>query len=309
MGTENETVTGQAQKYKTLVTDIGNEKITAAILNGNKLNIVAAAVGDGGGSYYLPTADMSALVNEVWRGPVASIETDNESANMLNVKIVVPGKAGGFTVRECGIVDDEGDLIAVCNMPDTQKAIITDGIAAALTILMHIVVTNGDALEFSLDPSIDTASATSAAFKIAADAWADAGDGLYRYRAEAVCDEATAMHTPLITMEIASLPLATACGLCPTVETVSGALRFWAMQIPAGEMAGTVMLIGQGGGSKAGDGSYVLPTATAYRLGGVKVGDGLVVDDEGTLSVDVASDEEVNETIDEALGEVFASET
>ena len=156
MDTENVVVTKQDRKYKTLVTDIGKEKMTNAILNGKKVNVVMAAVGDGGGSYYLPTADMTALVHEVWRGAIASKEINSKSSNMVDVKFVLPGTVGGFTAREAALIDDEGDMIAVCNLPDTEKAAIEDGIAAALTILMHIVMTNSDALTFTLDPTTDT---------------------------------------------------------------------------------------------------------------------------------------------------------
>lgn len=292
MDTENVVVTKQDRKYKTLVTDIGKEKMTNAILNGKKVNVVMAAVGDGGGSYYLPTADMTALVHEVWRGAIASKEINSKSSNMVDVKFVLPGTVGGFTAREAALIDDEGDMIAVCNLPDTEKAAIEDGIAAALTILMHIVMTNSDALTFTLDPTTDTASAVCVAFTIPHEAWQsaggaedDEGGGTYPCRADVACDEATAMHTPIATLDKACLAAAKACELCPTVETASGVLRFWAMKVPDGELTGSVLLVGQGGGGKSGDGSYTLPTATPFRLGGVKVGDGLTVDNEGKLSV------------------------
>ena len=218
---------------------------------------------------------------------------------------------GGFTAREAALIDDEGDMIAVCNLPDTEKAAIEDGIAAALTILMHIVMTNSDALTFTLDPTTDTASAVCVAFTIPHEAWQSAGNaeddesgGTYPCRADVTCDEATAMHTPIATLDKACLAAAKACELCPTVETASGVLRFWAMKVPDGELTGSVLLVGQGGGGKSGDGSYTLPTATPFRLGGVKVGDGLTVDNEGKLSVDAANTEETTG----ALNEVFGAE-
>lgn len=304
MDTENVVVSKQDRRYKTLVTDVGNQKMMDAVLNGTKVDIVAAAVGDGGGSYYVPTADMTALVGEVWRGAIASKEVNSKSPNMLDVKVVLPGNVGGFTVRECGIFDDEGDMLAVCNVPDTEKAVIEDGISAALTILMHIVMTNSDALSFTLDPSIDTASAIKTALTIPCEAWqpTEPGEasGAYPMYVEVACVEATAAHTPIVTLDIDSLAAAKACELCPTAEAVSGTLRFWAMAQPESDLTGSVLLMGQGGGG-SGDGSYTLPVATAYRLGGVKVGDGLVVDQEGTLSVDAANTEETTE----ALNEVF----
>lgn len=148
-----------SRKYKTLVTDIGNAKIANAALNGEKVNVTTAVVGDGGGAYYVPTADMTALVNEIWRGDIANKEINPASANMVDVKIVLDGTVGGFTVREIGLLDADGDLIAVCNTPDTEKAVILDGIAATLTLIMHVVFTNVDVVEFTVDPSVDNVSA------------------------------------------------------------------------------------------------------------------------------------------------------
>ena len=149
------------------------------------------------------------------------------------------------------------------------------------------------------------------AFTIPHEAWQsaggaedDEGGGTYPCRADVACDEATAMHTPIATLDKACLAAAKACELCPTVETASGVLRFWAMKVPDGELTGSVLLVGQGGGGKSGDGSYTLPTATPFRLGGVKVGDGLTVDNEGKLSVDAANTEETTG----ALNEVFGAE-
>lgn len=157
----NETVitVKDSRKYKTLVTDKGNAKIALAVLNGEKINVTTAVVGDGGGTYYSPTPDMTALKHEVWRGDIANKEINAASANMVDVKIVLDGSVGGFTVREIGLLDADGDLIAICNTPDTEKAVILDGIAATLTLIMHVVFTNVDAVEFQIDPSVDNISA------------------------------------------------------------------------------------------------------------------------------------------------------
>lgn len=148
-----------SRKYKTLVTDKGNAKIALAVLQGEKINVTTAVVGDGGGAYYSPTPDMTALKHEVWRGEIANQEINAASPNMVDVKIILDGSVGGFTVREIGLLDADGDLIAICNTPDTEKAVILDGIAATLTLMMHIVFTNVDVVEFQINPSVDNISA------------------------------------------------------------------------------------------------------------------------------------------------------
>lgn len=151
--------TRESHKYKTLVTYTGQAKIAAAALNGTKVNITTAVVGDGGGTYYAPTADMTELKNEVWRGEIANKKINSASANMIDVKVVLDGTVGGWTIREAGLIDEDGDLIAICNLPDTEKAVILDGVASALTILLHVVFTNVDVVTFAVDPSVDHVTA------------------------------------------------------------------------------------------------------------------------------------------------------
>ena len=132
----NVVITTDERKYKTMVTDLGNQKLAGYTLDGPKINITTAVVGDGGGSYYIPTPDMTEIKNEVWRGEIAEKKVNAVSPNMVDVKIVLDGTVGGFTVREVGLLDDSGNLIVVSNFPDTAKALILDGIASKLTLCM-----------------------------------------------------------------------------------------------------------------------------------------------------------------------------
>lgn len=159
MADETVIVTKDQRKYKTLVTDVGKAKIADAALNGKKVNIVEIAAGDGGGVYYVPTPDMTALKNEVWRGEISRKEINADSANMIDVRAVLDSTVGGFTVREAGLFDDEGALIAVCNMPDVEKAVILEGISAELEITLHVVFTDVDAVTFQVNPSKDAMTA------------------------------------------------------------------------------------------------------------------------------------------------------
>ena len=113
--------------YKTLATAAGKAKIAAAVESGGVVNVTQAAVGDGGGEYYVPTDDMTELKNEVWRGAIASKWINEDSPNMIDVKIIIPADAGGWTVREAAIFDADGTMICICNLPDTEKVIITTG--------------------------------------------------------------------------------------------------------------------------------------------------------------------------------------
>ena len=108
-------------KYGSIVTDVGIQLVTEAVMEGQKVNITTLAVGDGGGSYYKPNSTMTALKGEKWRGKVNRVEVNEKSPNMIDVVAVVPSDVGGWTIREMGVFDDaeEPNMIAVCNTPDT----------------------------------------------------------------------------------------------------------------------------------------------------------------------------------------------
>lgn len=141
-------------KYFTLVTDIGTRKMMQAVHEGKKISIVEFAVGDGNGESTEPDAGAAALRNEVWRGNVNGCRISGESENVMVVESLIPADVGGFTIREMGVFDDEGDLIAVCNTPETAKVHIVDGVLSELTLQMEIILTNADSVHLTLNPGI-----------------------------------------------------------------------------------------------------------------------------------------------------------
>lgn len=143
------------KKFGTIVTNEGAALIAECILTGKTLPITEAAAGDGGGAYYEPTTDQTALKGECWRGEIAGFALSEYSPNMIDVKIIIDDAVGGFTVREMGLFTDDGILFAVCNTPDTEKVSITGGIPGRLTMTMHIIVADASAVEVVINPDLD----------------------------------------------------------------------------------------------------------------------------------------------------------
>ena len=148
----------QEKRYGTKITAQGASRITACILAGTKLQITQAAAGDGGGGYYVPSVDQTALMGERWRGPIVSALQNPTVTNMLDVKIVIDDSVGNFVCREMGLFSEDGALIAVCNTPDTEKVAISTGVDGRLTMVMHIVVADSSVLEFTIVPALNTVS-------------------------------------------------------------------------------------------------------------------------------------------------------
>jgi len=159
--------TETTKTYGTKITTQGSALIAACIVNGTKLPISKAAAGDGNGAYYEPTVDQTTLKRELWRGDIASAAVNATTSNMIDVKIVIGDSVGNFTVREMALFDDDGNMIAVCNTPDTEKVDISAGVSGKLTMLMHIIVADASVLEFTITPSLDTVTADDLAAAIA----------------------------------------------------------------------------------------------------------------------------------------------
>lgn len=159
MTTQNEVaVNGGGKQYGTKLTVLGEAAIAGNILEGTKLDVVEIAAGDGGGGWYEPSAEQTALVGEVWRGEIAAYTLNPLNPKMVDIKGVIPSSDGGFTIRELGVFDRAGTLIGVCNTPDMEKARPDSGAGGKLDVIMHLIVTDANALNIVVKPSLDTVS-------------------------------------------------------------------------------------------------------------------------------------------------------
>jgi phage-related tail fiber protein len=147
-----------AENFYSILTAVGLAKIANAQVSGNKVDLTQIAVGDGGGTYYNPTQSDTHLKNEVWRGNIGSVEIDPENPNWIVIESYIPSTVGGFTVREVGIFDAEGDMIAIGKYPETFKPSLEEGASKDLLLRMIIEVTNASAVTMKVDPSVIIAS-------------------------------------------------------------------------------------------------------------------------------------------------------
>ena len=141
-------------KYKTVITKAGAIKLAAATVpNGKKVNFTAMAIGDGGGTLPAPDASQTKLVNEVWRHALNKISQDNKHQNYVIAELVIPPETGGFWMREMGLYDDTGTLIAVGNMAESYKPKLEEGSGRAQTVRMVIMVSDIESVELTIDTS------------------------------------------------------------------------------------------------------------------------------------------------------------
>ncbi|EPT2388431.1 phage tail-collar fiber domain-containing protein [Citrobacter freundii] len=139
-------------KFKTIITTAGAAKLAAATVpGGKKVNLTAMAVGDGGGALPEPNVGQVKLINEVWRHALNKISQDNKNKNYIVAELVIPPEVGGFWMRELGLYDDAGTLIAVANMAESYKPELAEGSGRAQTCRMVIIVSSIASVELSID--------------------------------------------------------------------------------------------------------------------------------------------------------------
>nr|WP_255330935.1 MULTISPECIES: phage tail protein [unclassified Serratia (in: enterobacteria)] len=141
-----------------MLTTVGTEKLAQAIITEVPVRITSIAVGDGAGQNYLPTADQTQLRRETWRGDINDLRSADDATNHVLAEGVVPADTGGWVVREIGLFDGDGDLIAISNYPDTIKPLPASGSGKQLYIQVHLVVDNVAALELIVNDDIVLAS-------------------------------------------------------------------------------------------------------------------------------------------------------
>ncbi|CAH3708578.1 tail fiber repeat 2 protein [Enterobacter hormaechei] len=142
-------------KYKTVITRAGAVKLAAATVpDGKKVNFTAMAIGDGGGTLPVPDPNQTKLVKEVWRHALNKISQDNKNKNYVVAELLIPPETGGFWMREMGLYDDTGTLIAVGNMAESYKPALAEGSGRAQTVRMVIMVSDIESVELTIDTSM-----------------------------------------------------------------------------------------------------------------------------------------------------------
>ncbi|EOW5873660.1 tail fiber protein [Escherichia coli O35:H10] len=139
-------------KFRTVITTAGAAKLAAATApGGRKVNITTMAVGDGGGKLPVPDAGQTGLIHEVWRHALNKISQDKRNSNYIIAELVIPPEVGGFWMRELGLYDDVGTLIAVANMAESYKPALAEGSGRSQTCRMVIIVSSVTSVELTID--------------------------------------------------------------------------------------------------------------------------------------------------------------
>lgn len=143
-----------AEQFGTMLTSIGKAKIANSIGFGTKINFTKFKLGDGGGSYYTPTEDQEDLKHVVYEGNITYITTNPKNSNQIIIKLSLPASVGGFFIREYGVFDDDGDMIAICKCSETYKPTLEEGAVKELAFNMILTISNINSIQLKIDKTL-----------------------------------------------------------------------------------------------------------------------------------------------------------
>ncbi|HGU0888687.1 TPA: phage tail protein [Escherichia coli] len=141
-------------KYYAILTNQGAARLANATMLGSKLNLTQMAVGDANGVLPTPDPAQTKLINQKRIAPLNLLSVDPNNQSQIIAEQIIPENEGGFWIREIGLYDDEGVLIAAANCPETYKPQLQEGSGRTQTIRMILVVTNTEAITLKIDPSV-----------------------------------------------------------------------------------------------------------------------------------------------------------
>ncbi|MGC6017122.1 phage tail protein [Providencia rettgeri] len=141
-------------KYFALLTKLGENLLAQATALGTKLELTHMAVGDGGGSLPTPDTNQTKLIAEKRRAAINTLFIDDKNKNQIIAEQIIPEQDGGWWIREIGLFDKAGNLIAVANCPETYKPQLAEGSGRTQSIRMVLIVSHTESVTLKIDPSV-----------------------------------------------------------------------------------------------------------------------------------------------------------
>lgn len=144
-----------AKKYYSTLTKIGLNAVARATTMNEKVKFSKFCLGD---AEINPDVNTTALGHEVWQGSISSIVVDENNPNWIVLTCIISATVGGFTIREVGIKDEDGNLLAVASYPETYKPVLAEGAGKDLIVRVILEVSNTDVVELKIDPTVSLAT-------------------------------------------------------------------------------------------------------------------------------------------------------
>jgi hypothetical protein len=144
----------QTSQFFAILTNIGTAKQANADALGIAWKITHMGVGDANGTDPIPSAAQTALIHERRRAPLNQLKVDPNNAAIIIAEQIIPEDVGGWWIREIGLYDADGDLVAIANCAPSFKPLLAQGSGRTQVVRMNMIVSNSSNVELKIDPSV-----------------------------------------------------------------------------------------------------------------------------------------------------------
>jgi microcystin-dependent protein len=144
----------QNSQFFAILTNIGVAKQANADALGVPWQLTEMGVGDANGTDPLPDATQTRLINERRRAPLNQLKVDPANAAIIIAEQVIPAEVGGWWIREIGLFDGDGDLVAVANCAPSFKPLLNQGSGRTQVVRINLLVSNSSNVQLKIDPSV-----------------------------------------------------------------------------------------------------------------------------------------------------------
>ncbi|MFJ7793269.1 phage tail protein [Pseudomonas sp. NPDC096950] len=141
-------------QFFAILTNVGIAKQANADALGAPWRITEMGVGDANGTDPIPNAAQTSLINEWRRRPLNQLKVDPANAAVIIAEQVIPADEGGKWIREIGLYDSDGDLVAVANCAPSFKPILSQGSGRTQIVRMNLIVSSTGSITLKIDPAV-----------------------------------------------------------------------------------------------------------------------------------------------------------
>jgi len=147
-------MTDQNNQFFAILTAVGEAKQANADALGVPWTFAQMGIGDANGTDPIPSRTQTKLINERRRAPLNQVKVDPRNASVIIAEQIIPESIGGWWIREIGLYDAAGDLVAIANCAPTFKPLLSQGSGRTQVIRINLIVSSTSNIELKIDPSV-----------------------------------------------------------------------------------------------------------------------------------------------------------
>jgi len=141
-------------QFFAILTNVGMAKQANADALGIPWKLTEMGVGDANGTDPIPSAAQTSLISEWRRRPLNQLKVDPTNSAVIIAEQVIPADEGGKWIREIGLYDADGDLVAVANCAPSFKPVLSQGSGRTQVVRMNFIVSSTGNITLKIDPSV-----------------------------------------------------------------------------------------------------------------------------------------------------------